>query len=88
MHKENAPECLTITHYTELKDSKGIVLMRGEFDKNTIDAKEAQCLANQFQLYYNGKDAPKTELLKEFSDQPDQFKHMNLIKQIEDIKLV
>lgn len=32
VHKENAPECLTIVHYTELAD-KGLILMRGEFDK-------------------------------------------------------
>lgn len=62
--------------------------MRGEFDKQAINAKEAQCLANQFQLYYNDRDRTKTELLEQFSREPDQFKHMNLIKQIEDIKLV
>lgn len=32
VHKENAPECLTVVHYTELKD-RGLVLMRGEYDK-------------------------------------------------------
>lgn len=32
VHKENAPECLTMVHYTELTE-KGIILMRGEYDK-------------------------------------------------------
>lgn len=32
VHKENAPECLTMVHYTELAE-KGIILMRGEYDK-------------------------------------------------------
>ncbi|KAK9695586.1 ATP11 protein [Popillia japonica] len=86
VHKENAPECLTIKHYVEFKD-KGIVLMRGEFDKNVIDVKEAQCLANQLQLYYNNRDIEKTKLLNLFSLHPDQFKHMDLIKQIENISL-
>ena len=34
-HKENAPECLTMTHYTDLKE-KGLVLMRGEYDKDVF----------------------------------------------------
>lgn len=61
--------------------------MRGEFDKNVIDVKEAQCLANQLQLYYNNRDIEKTKLLNLFSLHPDQFKHMDLIKQIENISL-
>ena len=57
-YKENAPECLTIVHYTELVDSNGIVLMVGEFDKNFMTTQEAQCLANQVrpltQIYSHG----------------------------------
>lgn len=87
MHKENAPECLTLTHYTEFKDSKGIVLMRGEYDKNVINASEAQCLANQLQLYYRTNDPSKLEILERFTKKPDEFKHMELIKQIENITL-
>jgi ATP synthase F1 complex assembly factor 1 len=34
-HKENAPECLTMTHYVDLKD-KGLVLMRGEYNKDIL----------------------------------------------------
>jgi ATP synthase F1 complex assembly factor 1 len=34
-HKENAPECLTMTHYVELKE-KGLVLMCGEYDKDVL----------------------------------------------------
>ena len=34
-HKENAPECLTMTHYIDLKE-KGLVLMRGEYDKDML----------------------------------------------------
>ena len=35
-HKENAPECLNMMHYTELADTKGIVLMVGEYDKDNL----------------------------------------------------
>ena len=34
--KENAPECLTIDHFPELAEEKGIVLMVGEYDKNVL----------------------------------------------------
>ncbi|XP_077284962.1 ATP synthase mitochondrial F1 complex assembly factor 1 isoform X2 [Arctopsyche grandis] len=87
IHKENAPECLTVTHYKELMDEKGIVLMRGEYDKNVLDGKEAQCLANQFQMYY-GQDFPsKLRLLHDFTNNPDRFKHMDLVAELEDIKI-
>ncbi|XP_038219725.1 ATP synthase mitochondrial F1 complex assembly factor 1-like isoform X1 [Zerene cesonia] len=87
VHKENAPECLTMIHYTELED-KGIVLMRGEYDKNVLNGQEAQCLANQFQIYYNGKDEDKLKLLHSFTKSPDSFKHMDLITELENITLV
>ncbi|CAG4946428.1 unnamed protein product [Colias eurytheme] len=87
VHKENAPECLTMFHYIELED-KGIVLMRGEYDKNVLNGKEAQCLANQFQMYYNGRDEEKLQLLHSFTKSPHSFKHMDLITQLENITLV
>ncbi|KAF5285422.1 hypothetical protein FQA39_LY16676 [Lamprigera yunnana] len=88
VHKENAPECLTIVHYTEFKDSKGIVLMRGGFDKNVLNSQEAQCLAYQLQLYYSQNIPEKLKLLEQFTMKPDEFKHMDLIKQIENLNIV
>ncbi|CAK1578898.1 unnamed protein product [Parnassius mnemosyne] len=87
VHKENAPECLTMVHYIELSD-KGIILMRGEYDKNVLNAQEAQCLANQFQMYFCGKDKAKLQLLETFNKKPDSFKHMDLISELENISLV
>ncbi|XP_053605496.1 ATP synthase mitochondrial F1 complex assembly factor 1 [Plodia interpunctella] len=86
VHKENAPECLTMVHYTEL-ENKGIVLMRGEYDKNVLNGQEAQCLANQFQMYYSGHEEKKLKLLQNFTQNPETFKHMNLISQLENIGL-
>lgn len=86
VHKENAPECLNIVHYTEFKD-KGVVLMRGEFDSKVISAKEAQCLANQLQLYYSQNNKDKIALLEVFTKTPDKFKHMDVIKELENIEL-
>ncbi len=38
-YNENAPECLTLVHYTDLADTKDIVLMVGEYDKNVMVSK-------------------------------------------------
>lgn len=86
VHKENAPECLNMVHYTEFKD-KGIVLMRGEFDSKVLTGKEAQCLANQFQMFYLKTDASKQALLDIFTAKPESFKHTDLIKELEQIEL-
>ncbi|XP_050296887.1 ATP synthase mitochondrial F1 complex assembly factor 1 isoform X2 [Anthonomus grandis grandis] len=87
VHKENAPECLTVTHFKEFKDDKGIVLMRGEYDKNILTAKEAQCLANQLQMFYIQSDEQKIKLLDVFTHKPDSFDHMDLVKEINNLKL-
>ncbi|GLH10948.1 Uncharacterized protein GBIM_15827 [Gryllus bimaculatus] len=85
-HKENAPECLTIVHYTEL-EGKGIILMRGEFNKDVINAREALCLANQFQLYYGNTDEKRLKLLERLNCNPNDFKHMDLIAELECLSL-
>lgn len=43
VHKENAPECLNMVHYTEFKD-QGVVLMRGEYDSKVLTATEGKVL--------------------------------------------
>ncbi|KAA0200653.1 hypothetical protein HAZT_HAZT003066 [Hyalella azteca] len=83
-YQENAPECLTMVHYTELQESLDIVLMRGEYDTNTL---EAQFLANQVQLYYSGVEPSKTALLKLFHEQPQNFSHMDLVKEFDKLDL-
>ncbi|KAM7363518.1 ATP synthase mitochondrial F1 complex assembly factor 1 [Cochliomyia hominivorax] len=87
VHAENAPECLTLVHYTEMRD-KGIVLMRGEYDSKVLNAQEAQCLANELQMFYCKNDEAKQKLLETFTKKPDEFKHMDLIKEVENIQLV
>lgn len=42
-YKENAPECLTLIHYTELAKEKGIVLMVGEYDTNVMVRVASTC---------------------------------------------
>lgn len=61
--------------------------MRGEYDSNVINAQEAQCLANQLQLYYSQNNESKIELLKRFTREPDSFKHMDVIKELENLSI-
>uniref|UniRef100_A0A182MQW6 ATP synthase mitochondrial F1 complex assembly factor 1 n=1 Tax=Anopheles culicifacies TaxID=139723 RepID=A0A182MQW6_9DIPT len=86
VHKENAPECLNMTMFTECSD-KGIVLMRGEYDSKVLNAQEAQCLANQVQLYYSQNNESKVHLLETFTKNPDQFKHMDIIDELNNLKI-
>ena len=41
-HAENAPECLTLVHYVDLAEDKGIVLMKGDYDPNVLVSCEFQ----------------------------------------------
>lgn len=56
--------------------------------QKVLNAREALCLANQFQLYYGARAAPaRRQLLRAFSASPDSFRHMDLIAQLESISL-
>lgn len=82
-YKDLAPPCLVLQHFPELGAKKGIVLMNGEFDKNSINMLEAQCLANQVKLFYNGEDLRKKMLLHAFNKDPSVFKYSDLISEFE-----
>jgi ATP synthase mitochondrial F1 complex assembly factor 1 len=61
--------------------------MRGEYDTKILTAQEAQCLANQLQLYYVVSDERKTEILETFTKSPDKFKHMDVIRELENLPI-
>ncbi|XP_053698011.1 ATP synthase mitochondrial F1 complex assembly factor 1 [Sabethes cyaneus] len=86
VHKENAPECLNVAMYTELRD-KGLILMRGEYDSKVISGQEAQCLANQLQLYYSQQSKSKLAQLERFTNEPEKFKHMDIIEELNNLKM-
>jgi len=85
---ENAPECLTLIHYTDLAETKGIVLMVGEYDSNILTTQDAQCLANQVEMYYCNPSSSKKALLETFTHKPAEFKHQDLLAQLENISLL
>lgn len=83
LHKEMAPVCLNIHYYPELSESKGIVLMMGEFDSNILNIMECQGLTNQLQYYYLTKESAPKLSLHLFNKEPKSFDHMRLIKHLE-----
>ena len=88
IHGENAPWHLNIAHYTELKEEKDIVLMLGEFDENRMNVLEAQCLAQQVQMFYATSDEERFNLVHVFNVSPDKFKYMDVIKEVEASQLI
>ncbi len=88
VHGENAPWQLNLTHFTELQDDKGIVLMAGEIDQNALSILEAQCLAQQLQIFYATSDEERFQLVHTFNKEPDKFKYMDVIKEVEASRLI
>eukprot|EP00088_Acartia_fossae_P039398 TRINITY_DN41007_c0_g1_i1.p1 TRINITY_DN41007_c0_g1~~TRINITY_DN41007_c0_g1_i1.p1 ORF type:complete len:170 (-),score=39.90 TRINITY_DN41007_c0_g1_i1:239-748(-) len=86
-HKENAPECLNLVHYTEFSESKGIVLMVGEFDKEVMTMLEAKCLADQVEIYYSRPSPSKAELVRRFNKEPALFNHNHLIQELNNLSI-
>ncbi len=52
------------------------------------DIQEAQCLANQVEMYYCRPTKEKLELLHNFNHNPPAFKHMDLIDQVNSANLL
>ena len=76
------PACrpyLTLTHYPELRDSKGLVLMRGEVDGEVLGRElalaDARILALYMQAYYVEPNERKKELLRIFHREPGKFNY-------------
>lgn len=80
---ENAPSQLILYHYPDLKEEKGIVLMTAEMDPKFITVHQAQCLANQVQLFYGTQRQETYRLVETFNHHPVDFKHMSVIAELE-----
>ncbi|XP_074859327.1 ATP synthase mitochondrial F1 complex assembly factor 1 [Carettochelys insculpta] len=80
---ETASTQLILYHYPELQKEKGIVLMTAEMDSSFLNVPEAQCIANQVQLFY-ATDRPETYgLVETFNHRPNEFKYMAVIAELE-----
>lgn len=80
---------MTVIYFDELQESKKIILEMAEFDNKSLKIEEAKFLVHQLKAYYlkSNESDEKFQLLNCFSKSPDQFKHMDLIKQIENDKI-
>ncbi|KAJ8374809.1 hypothetical protein SKAU_G00053890 [Synaphobranchus kaupii] len=80
---ENAPSQLILYHYSDLQKEKGIVLMTAEMDPKIISVHQAQCLANQVQLFYGTQRQETFRLVETFNHKPADFRHMSVIAELE-----
>ncbi|KAM6124111.1 LOW QUALITY PROTEIN: ATP synthase mitochondrial F1 complex assembly factor 1 [Pterocles gutturalis] len=80
---ETAPSQLVLYHYPELQKEKGIVLMTAEMDSKFLVVHEAQCLANQVQLFYATDRSETFELVETFNHRSNEFKYMSVIAELE-----
>lgn len=80
---ENSPSQLVIYHYPDLQKEKGIVLLTAEIDTTFLSAQDAQCLANEAQLFYATDCQRIINLVEAFNHKPSDFKHMSVIAEIE-----
>ncbi|KAM6220034.1 ATP synthase mitochondrial F1 complex assembly factor 1 [Rhynchocyon petersi] len=80
---ETAASQLILYHYPELKEEKGIVLMTAEMDSTFLNVAEAQCIANQVQLFYATDRKETYGLVETFNLRPNEFKYMSVIAELE-----
>uniref|UniRef100_A0A8C3YH34 ATP synthase mitochondrial F1 complex assembly factor 1 n=1 Tax=Catagonus wagneri TaxID=51154 RepID=A0A8C3YH34_9CETA len=80
---EAAASQLILYHYLELKEEKGIVLMTAEMDSTFLNVAEAQCIANQVQLFYATDRKETYGLVETFNFRPNEFKYMSVIAELE-----
>lgn len=82
---ENAPSIMTVIYFDELLKSNQIVLEMVELDDTKLKKEEATFLLKQMKLYYLNKNEQdeKFKLMNCFISKPTEFKHMDLIKQLE-----
>ncbi len=88
-HGENAPSIMSAIYFDDLSESKKMVLEMVEVDQTNLKLEEASFLLNQMRLYYlqSKENDDKYKLISCFNKSPNDFKHMDIIKQIELDKL-
>lgn len=78
--KENSPPCLTVAHFTEFKEDKGIVLMAGQYDEKILTKNESLNLMKQMSIYYGKSSTDKYNAVRVFNHLPEKFNHLDLIE--------
>ncbi|CAG8594076.1 11747_t:CDS:2 [Funneliformis caledonium] len=72
---------MVLTHFPDLIDSKGIVLMYGEIvEPDLLTLKTAQYLTYAMQRFYVSGTKEELDLVEKFHKYPDKFEYNDLIK--------
>ncbi|KAJ3227130.1 hypothetical protein HK099_003349 [Clydaea vesicula] len=91
--KDKSKACLVVTYFTDLKDSKGVILIQGKIDcdKNNglqkLKLHEARELINQMQNFYVTGDEKKFKLLEKFNKSFDDFDYQELIAETQQLRI-
>jgi ATP synthase F1 complex assembly factor 1 len=72
-----APVMLTLTYYTDLIETKGIVLLRGEIEEKGTDLESAKQLVETMRNFYLGDEY---SLVQQMHHSPSEFKFENVIE--------
>jgi hypothetical protein len=76
---------MTLIFFKDLLETKNISLIMAEVDDKICSLDDSKFLYNQLKSYYleSNDNDEKFKLLESFAKHSDQFKHMDLIKQLE-----
>ncbi|EFA74562.1 hypothetical protein PPL_00061 [Heterostelium album PN500] len=80
----NAVPWLSAAHYTDLLESKGIVLMRADPNLEVLNTVQAQFLYNQTQIFL--LDDKKFNIMQTFTYNPQRFDFNAVLREINDQK--
>uniref|UniRef100_A0A3Q0SFB0 ATP synthase mitochondrial F1 complex assembly factor 1 n=1 Tax=Amphilophus citrinellus TaxID=61819 RepID=A0A3Q0SFB0_AMPCI len=70
-------------HFTSLINVQTVFHQLAEFDSFSLNVHQAQCLANQVQLFYGTQRQETYRLVELFNHHPAEFKHMSVIAELE-----
>lgn len=76
---------MTAIYFDDLKETKKIVLEMVEVDTKQLKMEEAKLLMHLMKSYYlkSVENDEKFDLMSKFTNKPAEFKHMDLVKQLE-----
>lgn len=81
LYGAGAPAAMTITHYPELVDSKGVVLARGDIvNDKMLNPGEARAVMQLLRAFYT--DADDYKMVMEFNHHPALFDWDKLLKKL------
>lgn len=84
--KDKALSCLTLTHFQELKQDKGVVLMAGQYNSDILTKNEALILVKQMTMYYSQPGVERFNLIRLFNHMPEKFHYQEIISEYKKLK--